>query len=69
MVPRMELQRSVEILHREFFQQVDPAVFVESVEPRFQSPQPFSSFVEPADRAARTGTRRRPGPLTVVSQN
>jgi aspartate kinase len=68
-VPRMELQRSVEILHSKFFQQVDPAVFGESVEPRFQSPQPFSSFVEPADRAARTGTRRRPGPLTVVSQN
>ena len=29
-VPRMEMERCVAILHREFFRQVDPAVFVES---------------------------------------
>jgi aspartate kinase len=29
-VPRLEMERCVEILHREFFKQVDPAVFVES---------------------------------------
>jgi hypothetical protein len=29
-VPQADLKRSVELLHREFFRQVDPAVFVES---------------------------------------
>ena len=29
MVPSTEMQRSVEMLHREFFQQIDPAVFAE----------------------------------------
>jgi hypothetical protein len=68
-VPQVELDRCVEILHREFFQHVDSAVFVESLEPGFQSPQPFSTFVEPSDRSARPATGIRSRPLTVVSQN
>jgi aspartokinase len=38
LVPRAEAERCVEILHREFFQQVDPAVFAESA-PAFPNPE------------------------------
>jgi aspartate kinase len=69
MVPSTEMQRSVEILHREFFQQIDPSVFAECPEPGFQSRQPFSTFTEPGDNAVSTGTARRFRPLTIVSQN
>jgi aspartate kinase len=68
-VPSTEMQRSVEMLHREFFQRVDPAVFAECQEPEFQSPQPFSTFTEPGHNAVRTGTAMRFRPLTVVSQS
>jgi len=33
LVPSTELQRSVELLHHEFFQQIDPAVFAECQAP------------------------------------
>jgi hypothetical protein len=66
-VPHKEMQRCAELLHREFFQQVDPAVFAESQEPVFQSPQPFSSYVDFTDREAVARIRRVP--LTPVSQN
>jgi aspartate kinase len=68
-VPSTELQRCVEMLHREFFQQIDLTVFAECQKPGFQSPRPFSSFTEPGDSEVRTGTARRFRPLTVVSQN
>jgi aspartate kinase len=69
MVPSTDMQRSVEILHREFFQQIDPAVFAECQEPGFQSPPSSSSFTEPGASEVRTGPARRFRPLTVVSQN
>jgi aspartate kinase len=69
LVPSMEVQRSVEILHREFFQQIDPAVFAECQEPGLQGRQPFSTFTELGETAARTGSARRFRPLIIVSQN
>src|SRR5271170_1103162 len=45
-VPSTEMQRSVEMLHREFFQQIDPAVFAECQDPGVESPKPFSTFTE-----------------------
>jgi len=65
MVPSTEMQRSVEMLHREFFQQIDPAVFAECQGPEFQSREPI--FTETREGAG--GTRRRFRPLTTVSQN
>jgi len=69
MVPLAEMQRSVEVLHREFFQQTDPAVFAESQEPGFQSPQPFSTFTETGGSSFRPEPARPFRPFTVVSQN
>jgi len=69
LVPSAEMRRSVEMMHREFFQQIDPAVFAECQEPGFQSRQPLSTFTEPGETAARTGTARRFRPLTIVNQN
>jgi len=68
-VPSTEMQRSVELLHREFFQRIDPAVFAECQESGFPSPQPFSTLTKPGDSAVRASTSRRFRPLTVVSQN
>jgi aspartate kinase len=69
LIPSTEMQRSVEMLHREFFQQIDPAVFAECQEPRSHSHQPFSTLSESGDIAVRSGTPQRFRPLTVVSQN
>jgi aspartate kinase len=66
-VPSSEMHRSVEMLHREFFQQIDPAVFAECQESGFQSPQPFANLTESGDSTG--GARRRFRPLTPVSQN
>jgi aspartate kinase len=68
-VPSAEMYRSVEMLHREFFQRIDAAVFAECQAAGFQSPQPFSTRDEPGDSGVRTGNTRRFRPLTVVSQN
>ena len=64
MVPSAEMQKSVELLHREFFRQMDPAVFAGCQEPGFQNPPPTS--VSTSDRAVEV---RRFRPLTTVSQN
>src|SRR5580704_14440198 len=65
MVPTTEMQRSVEILHREFFQRIDPMVFAECQNPG--SPQPLSVPTEAGDSSAETARRFRP--LRVVCQN
>jgi aspartate kinase len=67
-VPSAEMHRSVQMLHSEFFQGIDTAVFAECQEAGLQSPQPFLAFNEPGS-AVRTRTARRFRPLTVVSQN
>jgi aspartate kinase len=59
MVPTTEMRRSVEILHREFFQQIDPMVFAESQDLEPGSTQPVSILTEAGDRAARTARRFR----------
>ena len=66
-VPSGELRKSVEMLHREFFQRIDTAVFAECREAEFQSPQSFSNGNEPGEVA--TVNARRFRPLTVVNQN
>jgi aspartate kinase len=66
-VPSTAMQRSVEMLHREFFQQTDPAVFAECQELRVEAPKPFSTFTESGESAV--GTARRFPPLTIVCQN
>jgi aspartate kinase len=66
-VPSAEMQRSVEMLHREFFQQIDPAVFAECQGRDIESPQSFSTVTNPANSTVRTA--RRFLPLTIVSQN
>jgi aspartate kinase len=69
LVPSAEMQRSVEMLHCEFFRQIDPAVFAECQDSGFQRPQPSFTVTEPGDSKIRIGTARRFRPLTVVSQN
>jgi hypothetical protein len=67
MVPSTEMQKSVEMLHREFFQQIDPVVFAARQAPEVESPQPVSTVSEPGNSAVRTARRFRP--LTIVCQN
>jgi aspartate kinase len=67
MVPMTEMRRSVDMLHREFFQRIDPLVFAECQDLELGSPQPLSSLTEPSDTAA--GTARRFRPLRIVCQN
>jgi aspartate kinase len=66
MVPAAEVQKSVEVLHREFFRQIDPAVFAECQNARIADVQPSA---EPAAPAAASGSLRRFRPLTTVCQN
>jgi aspartate kinase len=66
-VPSAEMRRSVEMLHREFFQRIDTAVFAEC-QAEVESPQSFSTSNEPGDKVA-TVNARRFRPLTAVSQN
>jgi len=66
-VPSTAMQRSVEMLHREFFQHTDPAVFAECQELRVEAPQPSSTFTASGESAV-AAARRFP-PLTIVCQN
>jgi len=66
LVPLTEMQRSVEMLHREFFQQVDPTVFAECPQAGLETLQPLSAS-KPGNSAA--GTARRFRPLSIVCQN
>jgi len=68
-VPDRALEQCVDLLHREFFSQVDPSVFAASLEAGFQSPQPFTSFVDSTTRDSRPESGRLRLPLTAVSQN
>jgi aspartate kinase len=67
MVPATELRRSVEMLHGEFFQQMDPVVFAECQDVAVESLQPLATWTESGDSAVRT--TRRFHPLTTVCQN
>jgi aspartate kinase len=67
LVPETAMQRSVEMLHREFFKQTDPAVFAECQRQGVENAQPPSTFTEPG--ASAVGTSRRFRPLTTVCQN
>jgi aspartate kinase len=69
LVPSTEMRRSVEMLHREFFQQIDPAVFAECEDSGVQRTQPALTVTGSGNSAARSGSTRRFRPLTVVSQN
>ncbi|HTC89164.1 MAG TPA: aspartate kinase [Bryobacteraceae bacterium] len=67
LVHSSEMQRSVEMLHCEFFQQIDPLVFAECQHQGVEGPQYLSTATKPVDNAVRTARRFRP--LTVVCQN
>jgi aspartate kinase len=67
MVPTTELRRSVEMLHHEFFQQIDPMVFAECQDVEVDGLQPTSTLTESGGRAARTPGRFRPH--RIVCQN
>jgi aspartate kinase len=67
MLPMTELRRSVEMLHREFFQQIDPVVFAERQDVEVENLQPLSTLTESDDRAVRTTRRFRPH--RIVCQN
>jgi aspartate kinase len=67
MVPATDLRRSVEMLHQEFFQQIDPVMFAECQDVEGEGPQPLSDLIEPGDSPVRT--TRRFHPLRVVCQN
>lgn len=66
-VPATEMQRGVEMLHREFFKQIDPVVFAECQSQGVENAQPSSTFTEPG--ASAVGTSRRFRPPTTVCQN
>jgi aspartate kinase len=67
MVPSAAMEKSVEMLHREFFQQIDPAVFAGCREQGLQSPQSMSTLIEPRESAGDVLIRFRS--LTTISQN
>jgi aspartate kinase len=67
MVPSTEMQRSVEMLHREFFKRIDPVFFAECQSQGVENAQPSSTFIDPG--ATAEGTSRRFRPLTTVCQN
>jgi aspartate kinase len=66
-VPEKEMRRSVEMLHREFFKQIDPAVFAECQSQGVDDAQPSSTFSQPGTRVVETSRRFRA--LTTVCQN
>jgi aspartate kinase len=68
-VPDLAFEQCVELLHREFFSQVDPSVFAASLEAEFQSPEPFASFVHPAKGDSWPRIARLRVPLTPARQN
>jgi aspartate kinase len=67
MVPTTELRRSVEMLHHEFFQELDPAFFAECGDVEAEGLQPLSTSTKSDDSAVRTTQRFRP--LRIVCQN
>jgi hypothetical protein len=67
MVPTTDLRRSVEMLHKEFFQQIDPAVFAECQGVEVEGPQPLPALTESDGGAVRTTRRFRPH--RIVCQN
>jgi aspartate kinase len=67
MLPTTELRRSVEMLHHEFFQQIDPVVFAECQEVEVEGLQPLPALTDSDETAVRTTRRFRP--LRVVCQN
>lgn len=67
MIPAAEMQRSAEMLHREFFQWIDPVIFAACQDAGVERLQPVPTSIEPVDSAAGTGRRFRP--LTAVCQN
>jgi aspartate kinase len=67
MVPTTEMRRSVEMLHHEFFQQIDPVVFAECQDVEVGGLQPLSTLTESDDSAVRTTRRFRPH--RIVCQN
>jgi len=46
-VPSAEMRRSVEMLHREFFQKIDGAVFAECQDAGSKNPEQFSTSSDP----------------------
>lgn len=66
-VPSTEIQSSIEMLHREFFQQIDPVVFAACPELGLNSSQPLSTSTKSGDSAL--GTTRPFRSLTIVCQN
>jgi aspartate kinase len=67
MVPTTELRRSVEMLHHEFFQQIDPVVFAECQDVEVEGLQPLSALIKSNHSTVRTTRRFRP--LRVVCEN
>ncbi len=67
LVQSTAMQRSVELLHREFFQQVDPVAFAECQAPGVESPRSLSPVANPVDSGVRKARRFRP--LAIVCQN
>jgi aspartate kinase len=67
LVPLTQLKRSIEMLHREFFRQIDPVVFAECQAPGVESTQSFSTVTQSVDSAVLPA--RRFTPLTIVCQN
>lgn len=66
-VPLTQMQRSVEMLHREFFKQVDPAAFADCQDRAVENGQSSSALTDAAGSGAGAGGRFRP--LTVACQN
>lgn len=67
LVPSAEMQRSAGMLHREFFQQIDPAVFAPRGSLGTETLQPTSALAQEGRGAA--GTVRRFRPFHIVCQN
>jgi aspartate kinase len=67
MVPTTDLRRSVEMLHKEFFQQIDPVVFAECQGIEVESLQPLPALTESDGGTVRSTRRFRPH--RIVCQN
>jgi hypothetical protein len=67
MVPSAAMQKSVDMLHREFFKQLDPAIFAEWREQGLQGSQSISACTEQLEKYG--GVLRPFRPLATVNQN
>jgi aspartate kinase len=67
MVLTTELRRSIEMLHHEFFQEIDPVIFAECQDIAAEGLHPSSTVTESDASAVRTTRRFRP--LRIVCQN